>query len=211
MSDLDTRRFRADRPVTALRLAHDGEPRCDLLADTTLLILGGAAGAVTDYRTWTAEGGGLALQIGNDDALTDWLSRNYFVRTAVLIDDDSLSAEAGLALGATIRRLRPDVPVLLLLPPGAPDIAPCATGPSLAIDRRPLTRTGFARAIEVARLCVGIDREYLRPESALPPRLTRVPDPMPDDGAYRSSSGPWLVPMLLGGALAWTLLALMLL
>jgi hypothetical protein len=206
MSDVDFRRFRARKPVTTLHLAYDSNATTGppLFDGVTLLILGGSRAALHDYRTWAAEGGGIGLQVGSDDALTNWLARHHFVRTAVLIDDDSLPAMSGLALAATIRRIRPDVPVLLLLPPDAPELSPATPGPSFAIDRRPLTRSGFTRAMEMAILLVGVDREFFGAEHIAPPRLTRPfdADEVPPGNA------PWLVPMLLGGILAWVLIAM---
>jgi len=188
----------------------------NILADTTLLVLGAEADHLRDYRIWAEELGGIALQIGSEYALADWLDRNIFVRAAVLIDDASFDPRDSMRIAAEIRLLRPDVAVTLLHAPrvaasapstpsrpapSRPALRPPRDAPGYAIFNRPLGRSGFARAMASALRHVIVDHDS-RTHLGGKPKLVPTPtDVFYDDTGPRS--GHWVGPLVVLGAALW--------
>jgi hypothetical protein len=204
--------------MVMLRREAGGTDFGDVLARTTLLVLGAAADDLRDYRIWAEELGGTALQIGSEYALADWLDRNAFLRTAVLIDDPSLGPREAMRIAAEIRLQRPDVAVTLLAGPspadtappralrGLLDLLPAQDDPGYAVFHRPLGRAAFARAMASAWQHVRIDRETRHHIGGRP-----RPVPSPTDVFYDETgprSGFWIGPLILLGAAFWIGLAM---
>jgi hypothetical protein len=202
--------------MVMIRREAGGSDFSNALADTTLLILGPGSDDLRDYRLWAEELGGLALQIGNEYALTDWLDRNMFVRAAVLIDDSTLDARDAMRLAAEIRLQRPDVAVTLLRGPkwtgssrstpsrprpSRPDPRPPDDAPGYAIFNGPLSRCTFARAMASARRHVISDREFRTHLGGRPVPVATPTEPAFDD--LGPHSGRWIIPMVTLGLAFW--------
>lgn len=202
--------------VVLMRREAGGSDFSNALADTTLLILGPGSDDLRDYRLWAEELGGLALQIGNECALADWLDRNMFVRAAVLIDDTTLDARDAMRLAAEIRLQRPDVAVTLLRGPkwtgssrstpsrprpSRPDPRPPDDAPGYAIFNGPLSRCTFARAMASARRHVISDRECRTHLGGRPVPVATPAEPAFDD--LGPHSGRWIIPMVTLGLAFW--------
>lgn len=218
-------RHDGQRAPTVIALDRDanGTDFDSILDDTTLLVLGTDTGCLRDYRIWAEEFGGIALSIGSEYALADWLDRHHFTRAAVLIDDTSLDTREAMRIAAEIRLLRPDVAVTVLVgpridPTGPPQgqghaahrplPQPARDGPGYAVFYRPLGRSGFARALASARRHVIVDRETRHHIGGRP-----QPVPTPTDDVYWEEVGPrsglWIGPLIILGAALWTGIAIL--
>jgi hypothetical protein len=199
-----------------LPLHRDSGDSVRVLRDTILLILGPDRGQSAPYRQWASQLGGMGLYIEGEFGLIDWLERNTFVRSIVLIDDPRLPPRLAADIAAEVRVLRPDVPVILALDEGDDDEAeafePDAGWPSFAVEHRPFALTSFLKAIEVARLMSVFDRDnqprhipHLTGEAVTPINGSEA-----FDDHMGSHVGWWIIPAVMAGLVLWiTLLAIL--